>query len=135
MCLELNFNDSQKFEDDFENQIWDNVNLETLQDFCLVNNCGSVTAFKIKFDYYLNFRQEEAIKTFKMFSVFCQSLEDKNESTNLILEKGREILTKILGDNKAYSKVNLNVFKIQSNKRIKLNKITKIKQNKNKPTN
>lgn len=129
MGLELNFSNQIKQEEN-KADIWQNFDSELLKKFCLVNDLGSVTAFKINFDYFINFKPVEAKKLLKLFVAFYSSESSiKNERVGFDLDE----MNKKIDENKQIkedetNKINLNFFKVQMNKKHKYEIILKKSQ-------
>lgn len=120
MGLELNYSNNLKLNQTQEN-FWDNFNKNTLNEFCLVNNFGSITALKIKFDYLVKFKPNEAEKILELFSVFHKSSEPiKHQELTIKFENAKKEIEKNKNLNeKDTNKINLKSFKMQSKKKQK----------------
>ena len=115
MGLDLNYSNNLNSQQS-DAEIWDN--LET----GLINNLGSITAFKIKFDYYLNFKIQVAEKYLDLLASFYRNAGiDKYKQASLFFQtiRGKIEYKKRVKENNI-NKINLNSFKVQSNKKEKL---------------
>ena len=73
MGLEINYFESTNKEEN--NSFWLDFNQDALKEFCKLNDFGSVTAFRIKFDYLLEFNPSEADKIFNHFTAYYQKVK------------------------------------------------------------
>ena len=121
MGLDLNYSNNLNSQQS-NAEIWDNLETNILKEFCLINNLGSITAFKIKFDYYLNFKMQAAEKYLDLLASFYRNVGiDKYEQASLFFQTMREkIEDKKSAKENNINKINLNSFKVQSNKKEKL---------------